>query len=187
MLPTDFSRAVLLLISLALGGCGLVQTVGDGTTSTAKAVFYKQVKTLRLDFTGRASLNTDSAEMNALSVATLVRIYQLRDSRAFEQASYDQMVTAAASALSADLVDEQAVVIKPGGGAQLSVPLHSEARYVAVVALYRQPDLEQNSWRLLVPRDELHPDRARIVELADNTLFLAEAARNKKQHASVED
>ncbi|WP_240348807.1 type VI secretion system lipoprotein TssJ, partial [Pseudomonas viridiflava] len=115
------------------------------------------MKTLRLDFTGRASLNTDSAEMNALSVATLVRIYQLRASRAFEQASYDRLVTAAASALSADLVDEQAVVIKPGGGAQLSVPLHSEARYVAVVALYRQPDLEQNSWRLLVPRDELHP------------------------------
>lgn len=175
MLPTGFSRTVLTLLGLALGGCGLAQTVSDGTASTAKAVFYKQVKVLRFDFTGRASLNTHSAEMNALSVATLVRVYQLRDSSTLRQATYDRLVTAGASTLSADLLDEHVVVVKPGGGAQLSVPLHSEAQYVAVVALFRQPDLEQNTWRLILPRAELDADNARVVELADNTLFLQAA------------
>ncbi len=178
MLPTGFNRIVLTLLGLALGGCGLAQTVSDGTASTAKAVFYKQVKVLRFDFTGRASLNTHSAEMNALSVATLVRVYQLRASSSFEKATYDRLVTAGASALGADLLGEHVVVIKPGGGAQLSVPLHSEAQYVAVVALFRQPDLEQDTWRLTLRRDELDADNARVVELADNTLFLQASAED---------
>ena len=80
----------LMMLALPLGGCGLAQTVADGTASAAQAIFYKQVKTLHLDFTARTALNTDAGDMNALSVPTLVRVYQLRDASAVAQA--DQTV-----------------------------------------------------------------------------------------------
>jgi type VI secretion system protein VasD len=155
-----------------LAGCGLVQSVSDATVSGARAVFYKQVKTLHLDFSARAALNTHTADMNALATTTLVRVYQLRDSKSFVHSTYERLLNQGADALGPDLLDERAVVIKPGEGAQLSVPMQLEAQYVAVVALFRQPDLQENAWRLILSRDELDPERARVVELADNRLLL---------------
>jgi type VI secretion system protein VasD len=155
-----------------LAGCGLVQSVSDATANGARAVFYKQVKTLHLDFSARAALNTHTVDMSALSTTTLVRVYQLRDSKSFAQATYERLLNQGADALGPDLLDERAVVIKPGEGAQLSVPMQPDARYVAVVALFRQPDLQENAWRLILSRDELDPELARVVELADNRLLL---------------
>jgi type VI secretion system protein VasD len=169
-------RNVLKLAALGalLTGCGLTQTVSDSTTSTAKAIFYKQVKTLHLDFSGRAAANTDAANMSALSVPTLVRIYQLRDSKALERASYDSLVSDGDRVLSADLLDEQTVVVKPGEGAQLSVPMYQDAQFVAVVALFHTPD----TWRLILTRDDLDPDRARVIVLGDNRLALRPLAKD---------
>lgn len=165
------------LVSL-LGGCGLTQTVADFTTSTARAIFYKQVKTLHLDFTGRAALNTDTADMSAISVPTLVRVYQLRDAKALEKASYDGVLSDDVHLLNAELLDKQTVVVKPGEGAQLNVPLHKDAHFVAVVALFREPDMQSNTWRLMLTRDELDPDRARVIELGDNQLTLRPLAED---------
>jgi type VI secretion system protein VasD len=76
----------LLLASLVtlLAGCGLSQSASDGTTAVARSIFFKQVKTLHLDFSDRAAINTDGVDMNALSVPTLVRVYQLSDRKAVE-------------------------------------------------------------------------------------------------------
>ncbi|MGJ3449097.1 type VI secretion system lipoprotein TssJ, partial [Enterobacter sp. PTB] len=41
-----------------------------------------------------------------------------------------------------------------------------------VVALFRQPDLKHNTWRLVLRRDDLDPDKARTVELGDGSLSL---------------
>jgi type VI secretion system protein VasD len=172
MLPTVFNALLCLLVCLQLTGCGLVQTVGDASAAAADAVFYKQVKTLHLDFTGRAALNTDTADMNALSATTLVRVYQLRDSQVVQRASYERLLDEGTAVLAADLLGEHAVLIRPGEGAQLNVSLAEDAQFVAVVALFRQPDLQTHAWRLIVPREALHPDRARVVELAENGLAL---------------
>ncbi|MBB9856125.1 type VI secretion system lipoprotein TssJ, partial [Escherichia coli] len=40
-----------------LAGCGLTQTVTDGTISITKSIFYKKIKTLHLDFTPRTAIN----------------------------------------------------------------------------------------------------------------------------------
>ena len=57
----------LVIASFAvLGGCGVSQSVTDATTSTTQAIFYKQVKTLRLDLNGRAALNTAGIDMLSL-------------------------------------------------------------------------------------------------------------------------
>lgn len=155
-----------------LGGCGLTQTVTDTTASTANAIFYKQVKTLHLDISGRAALNTAATDMSALSVPTMVRVYQLRDSRTVGQASYDSLLSDGDSVLNADLLAQQTVVVKPGEGAQLNVPLDTNAQFVAVVALFHTPDTQTNTWRLILSRDDLQAEWARVIELGDNRLTL---------------
>lgn len=172
MSRTVFNLLRVALFGALLGGCGLTQTVTDATTSTAKAIFYKQVKTLHLDFTGRAAMNTDVTDMSGLSVPTLVRVYQLRDNKVMDKATYDSLLSDADNVLSVDLLDQRATVVKPGDGVQINLPLNKDARFVAVVALFRSPDTQTNSWRLTLPRDELDPNRARVIELGNNRLTL---------------
>ncbi|MDY7533437.1 type VI secretion system lipoprotein TssJ [Pseudomonas sp. Bout1] len=176
------SRTVFNLVKVAvfgalLSGCGLTQTVTDTTTSTAKAIFYKQVKTLHLDFTGRPATNADVMDMRGLTVPTVVRVYQLRDNKVMEKATYDSVLGDADNLLRSDLLGQQALVIKPGEGAQLDVPLDKDAQFVTVVALLRTPDTQLNTWRLTLTRDDLDPDRARVVELYNNRLALQPLAK----------
>ena len=177
MSRTVFNFVLLAVIGTWLGGCGVTQTVTDASTSTARAIFYKQVTTLHVDFSGRAAINTDATDMNALSVPTLVRVYQLRDGKAVEKASYANLLSHDDRVLSADLLDKRAVVVKPGEGAQLSVPLDKDTRFVSVVALFRHPDNQMNTWRVTLAREELDPDLARVIELGDNRLTLRPLAR----------
>ena len=174
MLRTIFS----LVMFAALSGCGLAQTVADGTASTAKAIFYKQVKTLHLDFSARTALNTAATDMSALSVPTLVRVYQLRDSKAVEHATYDGLLGDDDQLLASALLDKRSVVVKPEEGAQLNVPMDKDAKFVTVVALFRSPDTQLNTWRLTLTRDDLDPDRARVIELGDNRLTLRPLAKD---------
>jgi type VI secretion system protein VasD len=58
------------------------------------------------------------------------------------------------------------------------VPLDKDARFVTVVALFRNPDVQMNTWRLTLNRDDLDPDRARVIELGDNQLTLRALARD---------
>ncbi|WP_226503053.1 type VI secretion system lipoprotein TssJ [Pseudomonas sp. MWU16-30317] len=172
MSPIVFNLLQLTVLSALLGGCGLTQTVTDTSTSTAKAIFYKQVKTLHLDLTGRAALNTDMTNMTGLSVPTLVRVYQLRDNKIVDRATYDNLLNNADNLLRTDLLDQHTVLIKPGEGAQMDVPLNRDAQFVTVVALYRTPDTQENTWRLTLSRIDLEPDRARVIELGNSRLTL---------------
>ena len=177
MSRTLCNSLMVAALGALLGGCGLTQTVTDGTTSTTRAIFYKQVKTLHLDFSARAAMNTDATDMSALSVPTLVRVYQLRDSKALEKATYDSLLGDDDTVLRADLLDERAIVVKPEEGAQLNVPMDKDAQFVAVVALFRTPDTRMNTWRVTLTRDDLDPDRARVIELGDNRLTLRPLAK----------
>jgi type VI secretion system protein VasD len=172
MSRTVFKLFAALASGAVLGGCGLVQTATDATTTTFESVFYKPVKTLHLDFSGRAAMNTHPSETMALSVPTLVRVYQLRDQRAVERADYDRLVSNDESILAGSLLDTHAVVVRPEQGAQLNVPLDKDAQYVVIVAMFRQPDTQAGAWRLTLNRDDLDPEKARVIELQDNTLSL---------------
>ncbi|MBD9677921.1 type VI secretion system lipoprotein TssJ [Pseudomonas sp. PDM18] len=171
-LTVSRSRLALLLLASILTGCGLTQRTMDASKSVSNAIFYKQVRDLHLDFSGRAALNTDSRDMSGLSVSTLVRVYQLRDRKALDQASYQDLLGDGDQLLSNDLLDQRRVVVKPQEGTQLNVPMASEAQFVAVVALFRSPDKQDDSWRLVLARDDLDPDKARVIELGDNALSL---------------
>lgn len=164
----------LLLATLAtlLAGCGMTQSVSESTASTARAIFYKQVTTLHLDLSARTAINRDQAEMNAMALPTLVRVYQLRSLKALDNATYDSLLDNDEQVLDNDLLDKRTALIKPGEGAQLDVPMSKDARFVAVVALFRHPATAPDSWRLTMGIEELDADRARVIELSDNRLNL---------------
>ncbi|WP_413704573.1 type VI secretion system lipoprotein TssJ [Pseudomonas sp. Pseusp16] len=177
MSRTAINPLMIVALAALLAGCGLTQSASDSTASIGRAMFYKQVKTLHLDLNARVATNTNGTDMNGLSVPTLVRVYQLRDDRKVQRAAYDSLLGDDDNVLSGDLLDTRAVVVKPGEGMQLNVPMDKDARFISVVALFRLPDTERNTWRLTLSRDDLEPDRARVIELGDNRLTLRPLAK----------
>ncbi|WP_454806956.1 type VI secretion system lipoprotein TssJ [Paraburkholderia fungorum] len=155
------SIAALLAASLVLSGCGTWQTVSDSTSSAYHAVFYKQVKVLNVDLTARASINPDEA-MRSTSVA--VRVYQLKDRRRIDQASYDDLLKNDKTVLAQDLRDNMATIVSPGASVSISQPMQPDTQYVGVVAFYRNPD-SRGSWRRVIARKRLSADAPLKLEL----------------------
>lgn len=175
MLRTSLTKTAYWLpvvLALSLTGCGLTQSVSDGTKSAFTAVFYKKIKVLHLDFTAREALNTDERESNSLSESLVVRIYQLRDRKTFDKTVYQQLLKEGETVLAADLLSTRDVVIKPGGDVQLDMPMEEAAKYVAVAGLFRHPDQVKNRWKLTIEREALDPDKARVIEAGNNALSL---------------
>lgn len=166
-------RLPLLLLPPLLAGCGVTQSVSDGTASVVKSVFYRQVKTLHLDFTARQALNTDGQENTSLSEPLMVRVYQLKDRKAFDKAVYQQLLTQGDDAPgAADFLASRSLVVKPGEDVSLDMPLDEKAQFVAVVALFRAPDMAKNSWKQVLSRDDLDPEKPRVIEAGYNRLTL---------------
>ncbi|CAM6432253.1 type VI secretion system lipoprotein TssJ [Citrobacter sedlakii] len=173
MLPTTLTkRFSLILLPLLLVGCGLTQQIGDGTSAMVKSVFYKQVKTLHLDFTARAKLNTDDSENTSLSQPVMVRVYQFRDRKVFDKMVYQQLEAEGDNAVGDELLASRSLVIKPGADVSLDMPMEAAAQFVAVVGLFRAPDMVKNDWKLVLTRDDLDPDKPRIIEASHNRLTL---------------
>lgn len=163
-------RAVApLLLCCLLSGCGLAQSVHDGTRSMATSLFYKKIKTLHLDLSPRAALNADETQ---IPLATMVRVYQLKDRKILDSADYQMLLRDDSPVLKGDVLASRSLLVMPGGNVTLNMPMDEHAAYVAVVALFRQPDLKKNTWRLVLRRDDLDPDKARTVELGDGWLSL---------------
>jgi len=169
---TKSTRWLLPVLAIALTGCGLTQSVSDGTQSAFSAVFYKKIKVLHLDFTAREALNTDARENHSLSESVVVRIYQLKDIKTFNRSVYQQLLNEGETTPGADLLATRDVVVKPGGDVSLDMPMESDAKYVAVVGLFRHPDTLKNSWKLTIDREALDADKARVIEARDNQLLL---------------
>lgn len=174
MLHTSLTkmRCLLPLLAFSLAGCGVTQGVTDGTKSAFNAVFFKKIKVLRLDFSAREALNTDSRESNSLSEPLVVRVYQLKDRKTFDKTVYQQLLKDGETLLKADLLASRDVVVKPGGDANLDMPMETDAQFVAVVGLFRHPDMVNNSWKQVMGREELDPDKPRILKAGNNHLTL---------------
>ncbi|WP_234084107.1 type VI secretion system lipoprotein TssJ [Enterobacter quasiroggenkampii] len=166
------TRWLMPLIALILTGCGVTQSVTDGTRSAFNSVFYKKIKILHLDFTAREALNTDSRESNSLSQPVVIRVYQLKDRKTFDKTVYQQLLQDDSTILKDDMLAIRDVVVKPGGDANLDMPMEEKAQFVAVVGLFRHPDMDNNAWKQVIKRSDLDPDKPRILEAGDNSLTL---------------
>jgi len=162
-------RALTLIACGLLAGCGLTQTVTDGTVSMTKSIFYKKIKTLQLDFAPRSAINTDGAQA---PLATMVRVYQLKDRKSVDAADYQMLLRNADAVLKDDVLASKELLVMPDGSMSLNMPMDENAKFVAVVGLFNRPDLKDNRWRLVLTRDDLDPDKPRTIELGDGWLSL---------------
>jgi type VI secretion system protein VasD len=171
------NRIVLCAVAsasvLLLSACGAWQAASDSTSAAYHAVFFKQVKVLNVDLSARAALNPDVSQ-RPCSVA--VRVYQLKERKGFDAASYDDLLKNDRTVLAQDLQDTMAVVVNPGASASLSQPMKADTQYVAVVAFYQNPDKDGN-WRRVIAKKKLDAKRPLKLELADN--FILDAGKSK--------
>lgn len=172
MLRTSLIKSACCLLAFSLTGCGVTQGISDSTKSAYTAIFHKKIKVLHLDFTAREALNTDARESNSLSEPVVVRVYQLKDRKTFDRMVYQQLLKDGETLLKVDLLVSRDVVVKPGGDATLDMPMEEGAQFVAVVGLFRYPDMVNNTWKQVIQRDDLDPDKPRTLEAGNNNLKL---------------
>lgn len=153
-------RLASMLLVLMLSGCGLAQSMSDGTVAVTKSIFYREVKTLHFDIRAREELNSNDA---GIPLPTVVRIYQLKDRLAFDSTDYPSLFARDSQAAKADIVTQKDVRLLPGSAIMIDEPLDVSARYVAVVAMFMSPDLGRNDWRIVLERDQLDPDEPRVI------------------------
>lgn len=153
--------------ALLLSACGAWQSVSDTTSNAYHAVFFRQVKVLNVDLSARDALNPDDAG-RATSVA--VRVYQLRDRKLFDGASYNDLLKNDRTVLAQDLLDSMAAVLNPGASASLSQPMNADSKYVAIVAFYRNPG-DGGGWKYVIEKKKLDADKPLKLEMVDQLLL----------------
>ncbi|VEA64696.1 Uncharacterized protein conserved in bacteria [Serratia plymuthica] len=169
MTSVSLRQVVLLALCGLLAGCGLTQTVTDGTVNVTKSIFYKKIKVLHLDFEPRAAANADEAQT---PLATMIQVWQLKDREKVDAADYQTLLRDADNVLKEDVVASKSLLVMPKGSVILNMPMNEEAKYVAVVGLFNRPELKNNTWRLVLTRDDLNPDKPRTLELGNGFLTL---------------
>ena len=156
------------MVSLVTG-CGLTQKVSEGTVSLTKSIFYKEIKTLHLDLSAREAANKNA---QGIALSTVVRIYQLKDRKAFDSANYQSLFAQDSTVVKADLLAQRDVRVRPGESVTVDIPLENEAQYVAVAGMFISPDQSEDSWRVVIRREDLDSDKARVIELNSQALVL---------------
>lgn len=169
---TKIARCLLAVLAFSLMGCGVTQDIVDGTKNALDGMFYKKITMLHLDFAAREELNTDISENKPLSTSVMVRIYQLKKNKEFEAAVYQQLLKDEGTILESDLLASRDVVIKPGGSVSINMPIEEETAFVAIVGWFRNPDMIKKTWKLVLRREDLRPDKPRIIEVGNNNLIL---------------
>lgn len=101
--------------------------------------------------------------------AAAVRVYQLKDRKLFDAASYSDLLTNDKTLLAQDLQASTAAVVNPGAAMSFSTPIQADTTYVAIVAFYREPSPE-GQWRTVIPKKKLSTDKPLKLELIDRTL-----------------
>ena len=101
---------------------------------------------------GDQLLNRD---INGKSLSVVVHVYQLRDAREFSKLTFDALASGhpEAELLGPALLDRTDAIVVPGGNYVSTEKLHEEARFVGIVAFFRNPD--PRYWRQLVSVDSM--------------------------------
>ncbi|HEY0942633.1 MAG TPA: type VI secretion system lipoprotein TssJ [Steroidobacter sp.] len=127
------STACLLAVSM-LAGCA--SKPPKPQPARARLVASEQVNP---DASGRAS-------------PIVVRLFQLRDEDAFASAEFFDLYGKEKEILGESLVSRQEYVLAPGETRELEIPLDAQARYLGVLAAFR--DIRAAQWRALTRAPE---------------------------------
>lgn len=107
--------------------------------------------------TGDKVINRDE-NGNALSV--VVRMYQLKERKAFARLTLDELSSGRSDEelLGDEFISRNEVVVVPGQRAINAAQLLADTRFVGIVAMFRQPDLDH--WRYLIPAERIRNNSA---------------------------
>jgi type VI secretion system VasD/TssJ family lipoprotein len=119
---------------------------GSGIAAAGRPERGPGARNLKLEIRAEAKLNTDRAQAPA---PLALRIYQLRDGEAFKRASFDNLYDQDEPTLGAALVRREELHLRPGETRNLEVLLGEDARFVGVLAAFRE--LAGSQWRTLLP------------------------------------
>ncbi len=97
---------------------------------------------LSLHIDASKTLNPD---MSLTSLPVRVKIFQLSDATAFNEATFRGLWKNDVSVLGNSLVAKKEITINPGESQQLKITRQSNAEYIAVIAIFRQH--EDNGWK----------------------------------------
>jgi type VI secretion system VasD/TssJ family lipoprotein len=104
------------------------------------------VRRLQLSIQAGRSLNTDRQEASA---SLAMRVYVLSDSQILQRASFDSLYDNDEATLGSALLRRESVHLRPGETRVLELPVSGDARFLGVVAAYRE--LDRSQWRALLP------------------------------------
>ncbi len=109
-------------------------------------------KTYGVSGEGDALMNRDNSG-KSLSVA--VRVYQLKDATEFSKLTFDTVASGRPESdfLGRDLLTQNEIIMVPGGKYINDEKLQDGAKYLGIVALFRQPD--PHYWRFLIETDKI--------------------------------
>lgn len=141
--------AVGALTVASMSGCGMWQSVKDTTVDTTRAVFIAKVKQMNLVIESRSALNENE---QGQSLPVVVRVYQLKDAKVFEKASYAQLLDDDRALLKADLLGSMETTLGSDAAVKLSAPMADDAQVVGVAGFFR--DQAGAEWQLVIPKSQ---------------------------------
>ncbi|WP_232471144.1 type VI secretion system lipoprotein TssJ [Caballeronia hypogeia] len=155
-----------LALTVLLSGCGVWQAASDSTVDAYDTVFHNRGKSVNVDLSAIPNLNPDDAG-HPRSVA--VRVYQLKDRKRFDAASFNDLLTKDDVVLEADVQARMAAVVNPGGSASMSQPMERDTKVIAIAAFYPSAD-KTESWKQVVAVKKLPADVPLELSLAERAL-----------------
>ncbi|NKB47670.1 MAG: type VI secretion system lipoprotein TssJ [Legionellales bacterium] len=121
-------------------------SVGLLTVWIATGLISGCAKSLQVQLVSAAQLNPS---VQAMALPVVVKLYQLRDAQLFNQASFRDLWQQDRVVLGNTLLAQQSVTLLPDHQKIIHMPRHSQAQYIAAIALFRQPEGQQ--WRVIQP------------------------------------
>ena len=151
----------VLMCCFALSGCASNGVIARATTAALNAVGLDKPKpvdpsvqrSIALKIQADKLLNTD-ADHQPFSV--IVRIYQLKQNSAFQQAFYDMFLDPQKEkqAFGSDVIAEKEIILIPGQTFTDTEKLDASADYLGIVALFQHPSTKK--WKLTFPTKNLY-------------------------------
>ncbi len=97
---------------------------------------------VRMDIAGSPNLNIDEKNQ---PLPVVIRVYQLTATNRFVNSTFEDLWKRDLSALGNTLLSRKEVVVVPGKYIRIEFRKHEKARFVAVMAIFRQPG--EKGWR----------------------------------------
>ena len=153
-----FCICILITVLVLITGCSMFSGNKSDEEDAEKANNRKPVA-MELEITASDFINPDDS---GRSNPVVLRLYQLKIARSFEQANFLDLYQAPETQLQGTLLEQEFLpVIMPGQRYLVTLKLEPEARFIAAVAGFMQFDQAVNK-ALLEINPEQPPARCRL-------------------------